>query len=623
MILDLLTLDFETFYSQDFGFSRLTTEEYVRGDQFEVIGVAVKVNDAPSEWFSGSKDEVAEWLSQFDWDNSFALAHNTQFDGAILSWHFGIKPKVLLDTLSMLRAVDGSEVGNSLAVAAERYGLGAKGTEVLDAKGKRRADFTSVELARYGEYCKNDVELTYKLFEIISKHFSKNEIRLMDLTLRMFTEPSLELDLPLLEQHLVTVCETKEKLISAACADRTVLMSNQKFAARLLELGVVAPTKISPTTKQLTLALAKNDEGFKELANHWDERVQALVAARTGTKSTLEETRTERFISIAKRGTLPVPLRYYAAHTGRWGGDDKLNLQNLPRKSMLKQAIVAPKGYLIVDADSSQIEARIVAWLAGQNDLVTEFAEGRDVYKLMASKLYMKPVSEITDSERFVGKTTILGAGYGMGWRKFQAQLLTFGVGLDDDVCKFILNKYRESFPFIPNLWDEGNNLLTALVSDVIKTTTFGVQPQAVSLLPAIGLDLPSGLVLRYPNLRVTEVPTVNSHRYEFLYDTRKGPVRIYGGKVVENVCQALARCVIGEQMLRVAKRYKVVLTVHDAIACIVREEERNEAIKYMDECLRWRPEWAKTLPLACEIGVGKNYAECSKKMSLEKWGLV
>lgn len=622
--MNLITLDFETFYSQEFGFSKLTTEEYVRGDQFEVIGVAVKVNDGPIEWFSGDKKATAEWLSQFDWDNSFALAHNTLFDGAILSWHFGIKPKMLLDTLSMLRATDGTEVGNSLAKAAERYGLGVKGTEVLDAKGKRRVDFTKDELARYGEYCKNDVQLTYDLFEIISTHFGKNEIKLMDLTLRMFTEPTLRLDLPLLEQHLVAVKDKKEKLIAEANADREVLMSNQKFAERLLEYGVAPPTKVSPTTGKPALALAKNDEGFKALAEHWDERVQALVAARLGTKSTLEETRTERFINIAKRGSLPVPLRYYAAHTGRWGGDDKLNLQNIPRKSPLKQAIVAPEGHVLIDADSSQIEARIVAWLSGQTDLVQAFENGDDVYKMMASKIYRKPIEEINDSERFVGKTTILGAGYGMGWKKFQAQLLTFGVSVDDNTAKFILNTYRESFPHIPALWDQGNMVLEALIDEKLRTTEFGKQPQAVYLLPGIGFDLPSGLTLKYPELTVREAITTNQMtRYEFVYKTRKGEVRIYGGKVVENICQALARCVIGEQMLRVAKRYKVVLTVHDAVACIVREEERDEAIKYMNECMRWRPKWAETLPLACEIGAGKSYGDCSKKMSLEKWGLV
>jgi DNA polymerase I-like protein with 3'-5' exonuclease and polymerase domains len=622
--MNLLTLDMETFYDRDFSLTKLTTEEYIRDDRFEVIGVGVKVDDGETQWFSGDMGATKTWLSQFDWDNAFLLAHNAMFDAAILSWHFNIKPKVLLDTLAMLRAIDGTEVGNSLAKAAERYDLGVKGTEVIAAMGKRRADFSEKDLLQYGEYCKNDVDLTYKLFNILSQSFQKPELKLIDLTLRMFTEPTLKLDLPVLEQHLVDVQQKKEALIAEANADREILMSNQKFAERLIEYGVAPPMKISPTTGKPALALAKSDEGFKALAEHWDERVQALVAARLGTKSTLEETRTQRFISIAKRGTLPVPLRYYAAHTGRWGGDDKLNLQNIPRKSPLKSAIVVPKGHVLIDADSSQIEARIVAWLSGQNDLVAAFERGDDVYKLMAAKIYSKPVDQITDQERFVGKTTILGAGYGMGWVKFQLQLKNFGVELDAIMCQHILKVYRSEFSRIPALWDQGNRVLDALIDERLKTTEFGTQPQAVYLLPGVGFDLPSGLVLRYPELNKEEVMvSPGTMRVEYVYKTRKGPVRIYGGKVVENICQALARCVIGEQMLRVAKKYKVVLTVHDAVACVVKEEERDEAIKYVNECMRWRPTWAETLPLACEIGAGNSYADCGKKMSLEKWGLA
>jgi DNA polymerase len=619
--MNLISLDFETYYDRDFSLSKMTTEEYIRDDRFEVIGVGVKVDDGETHWFSGTMEATKTWLSQFDWANAFLLAHNCMFDAAILSWHFGIKPKVLLDTLAMLRAIDGTEVGNSLAKAAERYNLGKKGTEVIAALGMRRADFSPASLAQYGEYCKNDVELTYDLFRIISQNFGKQEIKLIDLTLRMFTEPTLKLDLPILEQHLVDVQLKKEALIAEASADRETLMSNQKFAERLIEYGVAPPMKISPTTGKQALALAKSDEGFKALAEHWDERVQALVAARLGTKSTLEETRTQRFISIAKRGSLPVPLRYYAAHTGRWGGDDKLNLQNIPRKSPLKSAIIVPDGYVLIDADSSQIEARIVAWLAGQNDLVDAFEQGKDVYKLMAAKIYGKVVTEIDDAERFVGKTTILGAGYGMGWRKFQMQLKNFGVDLGDTMCQHILKVYRQEFSRIPALWDEGHLTLEALSGETLKTTTFGKQPQAVSVLPGLGYDLPSGLPLKYMNLRVTEVD--ERGRVQYAYSTRKGDVHIYGGKVVENLCQALARCVIGEQMLRIAKRYRPVLTVHDAVACVVKEEERDDAIRYVNDCMRWRPEWAKTLPLACEIGAGKSYADCSKKMSLEKWGLA
>lgn len=611
MLPTLITVDFETYYDREFSLSKLTTEAYVRDDLFEVIGVAVKVNDEPTQWFSGTQKETAAWLAQFDWANALVLAHNTLFDGAILSWRFGITPKGWLDTLGMGRAVDGIEVGGSLAAMAKRYGLGEKGTEVLNALGKHRADFTPGELARYGEYCVNDVELTYKLFQALSPNFKLQELKLIDLTLRMFTHPALELDLPLLEQHLADVVEKKEELMKSVVVEKSVLMSNQKLAELLSSYGVVAPMKKSPTTGKLTYAFSKSDDAFKALLEHEDPAVQAIVAARIGVKSTLEETRTQRMIEIAKRGSLPVPLRYYAAHTGRWGGDDKLNLQNLPRKSPLKRAIVAPEGYVIIDADSSQIEARTLAWLAGQNDLVQAFENGEDVYKIMASKIYRVPIEEVSEAERFVGKTTILGAGYGMGWMKFQLQLRTFGVTLDENMCRRILNTYRETYARIPALWEEAAQCLAALASPELKTFTFGKQPQAVSLLPGVGFDFPSGMVLRYNNLEISEKDSPFGAQY--VYMTRRGPVRIYGGKVVENVCQALARCIIGEQMLRIAKRYRVVLTVHDAVACIAQVEEQAEAIEYVRECMRWRPDWAKTLPLNCEVKCGNSYGGAVK----------
>jgi DNA polymerase I-like protein with 3'-5' exonuclease and polymerase domains len=610
--LNILTIDFETYYAVDFSLTKLTTEEYVRDDLFEVVGVSVKENDGEPQWFSGTKQETKEWLNQFDWDNSFALAHNAMFDSAILSWTFGMKPRAWFDTLSMARASDGLEAGNSLAKLAQRYNLGVKGTEVVDAKGLRRADFNPNQLGKYGEYCKNDVVLTYDLFQTLLPRFSLHELKLIDLTLRMFYDPVLFLDTPLLEQHLMQVKARKDKLLAACVADKDTLMSNPKLADLLINLGVEPPMKESPANGKQTYAFAKNDEGFKELAEHPDERVQAIVAARLGTKSTLEETRTERFISISKRGRMPVPLRYYAAHTGRWGGDDKLNLQNLPRKSLLKEAIVAPDGYVLIDADSSQIEARTVAWLSGQNDLVSAFEEKQDVYKIMASSIYGKAQSEITDSERFVGKTTILGAGYGMGATKFGIQLKTFGVEIDDAESTRIIQVYRDTYPYIPKLWKEANSSLDALRTK--KTAQVGCQTQALTLTEN-GFLLPSGLYLNYPDLQKDEDE-------QYSYASRRGRIKIYGGKVIENVCQALARCIIGEQMLRIAKRYRVALTVHDAVMAVVPEGQEKEALLYINECMRWRPSWATTLPLACELGMGKSYGDCSKKQSIEKWNV-
>jgi DNA polymerase len=605
--MNIITIDFESAYGGDLGFKTQTTEEYVRDPRFEVIGVAVQVNDGEPEWFSGSMTDTAVFLNQFDWANSLALAHNAVFDGFIMSHHFGIKPKGWLDTLSMGRALHGTNVGGSLAVLAAHYNIGVKGEQVKQYINYFRNTFTPEELADYGSYCRNDVTLTWDLFGHMSQGFPKTELRLIDLTVRMFTDPVLRLDEGLLRDHLRSEQTRKEELLRTF--DKDALMSNPQFADLLRQLGVEPPMKKSPATGKLTYAFAKTDEEFKALLEHPLTAVQALVAARLGTKSTIEESRTERFIGISQRGPMPVPLRYYAAHTGRWGGDDKLNLQNLPRKSALKHSILAPDGYMMIDSDSSQIEARTLAWLAGQDDLVEAFDRGEDVYKIMASAIYGKAISDITKDERFVGKTTILGAGYGMGAAKFQIQLKTFGVAIELDEAKRIIDTYRRTYPRITELWKAAGNILGAIIGN--QSTELG-RGGLLKIEGKAGILLPNGLYLRYPNLRWS---TNEEDEPALVYDTKKGkatiPNRIYGGKVVENVCQALARIVIGDQMLLVAKKYQVVMTVHDAIACIVPEAEVERAVEYVELCMRIRPQWGLELPLNCESGSGKSYGDC------------
>jgi len=608
--MDLITIDMETFYSQDFSLTKVTTEAYVRSHEFEVIGVAVKVNNGPTQWASGTHEEIKQWLhAEYDWSNAMVLAHNTAFDGSILHWRFGIDPYVYLDTLCMGRALHGVEVGGSLKAMVERYGIGEKGTEVLNAKGKHRQDFTPEELSRYGDYCINDVELTYKLFTLIYKDFPKKELKLIDLTLRMFIDPVLDLDLPLLESHLSDVQERKHKLLEQAGADKKTLMSNPQFADLLRGLGVEPPTKISPANGKTTWAFAKTDEAFKALQEHADDRVQSLVAARLGTKSTLEETRTQRFIDISKRGLLPVPIRYYAAHTGRFGGDGKINLQNLPSRganaNKLKQSVIAPQGYTIIDADSAQIEARVLAWLAGQENLVQGFANQEDVYKKMASAIYGKPEGDITKEERFVGKTTILGAGYGMGALKFQAQLKSFGHDMELSEAQRVIQIYRDTNEDIVGLWREAQNVLINMLSNVASPLG---KAGVLEIVPsARAIKLPSGLLMRYDDLDYEQ----GERGLEFSYKTRKGRTRIYGGKVVENICQGIARCIISDQMIRIAKKHRVVLTVHDAIACVVRDEEVEQAVVDVEEAMRWVPPWAEGLPLNCESGYAKSYGDC------------
>ena len=317
--MDIITVDFESFYDKDYSLSKMTTEAYVNDKRFEVIGVGVKVNGEETKTYSGSKMYIAGVLAGYNWKDSAVLAHNTLFDGSILALRFNIKPKLWLDTLSMARAVHGTEVGGSLKALAEHYGVGEKGSEVMNALGKRRTKFREPELEAYMLYCKNDVDLTYEIFKRMAPAFNKTEANLIDLTLRMHTEPKLLLDDAVLSSHLYMVRKKKEELMAQVATDRKGLMSNPKFAEALIALGVTPPTKISSRTGKEAYAFAKSDEAMKELLEHDNPDVQALVAARIGTKSTLEETRTQRFMDMADRcGKLPVPLKYYGAMTGRW-----------------------------------------------------------------------------------------------------------------------------------------------------------------------------------------------------------------------------------------------------------------------------------------------------------------
>jgi DNA polymerase len=627
--MNLITIDFETYYDQKYSLTKISTEEYVRHDRYETIGFAYKINDERCVWVTGTNEHIQKVLDTLPWDDSLVLAHNTMFDGAILSWRYGIKPKGWLDTMSMGRALHGVDQSVSLASMALRYGVGEKGTEVMNAVGVRREFFSPDALAKYGAYCRNDVELTYNIFQhMMLSGFPKGELKLIDLTLSMFIHPVLKLDTEALKAHLAdTVAQKKAHLVSALQAVgkqdlavkhilgdeetqaevRKTLMSNVQFATMLKGLDVEAPTKISPTTGKLTLALAKNDEAFKELLEHEDPRVQALCAARIGTKSTLEETRTQRFMDISKRGAFPVPLRYYAAHTGRWGGTDSVNLQNLPSRGAnagkLKKAILAPEGYVFIDADSAQIEARTLAWESGQDDLVKAFANGEDVYKIMASAIYGTTVDQVTAGGRFVGKTTILGAGYGMGAPKFKAQLKTFGMDIEEGESKQIIETYRNTYPMIPLLWRESQEALRCMM----RGMTMKLGKDGLLTVDEKGILLPNGLHIYYNGL----AEVIENDKRQFTYQTRNGPNKIYGGKVVENFTQAIARCIIGDQMLKIAKRYKVVLTVHDAIGIVARQEEADEARAYVESCMRWVPSWAEGLPVNCESGMGLSYGDC------------
>jgi hypothetical protein len=439
--------------------------------------------------------------------------------------------------------------------------------------------------------------------------------------LKMYIDPMLVLDQRILVDHYKDCARRREETIANVVrmfpaetvaqaftdgttvtdATQKILNSNPKFASVLEQLGVEPPMKPSKADpEKMTYAFAKTDVEFKELLEHPDERVQAIVAARLGTKSTIEESRTEAFMRISRRGTLPILLNYYGAHTGRASGGDKINLQNLPRGGNLRKAILAPPGFKLVVGDSSQIEARMNAWFSFETELVQAFADGEDIYSQFASDVYGYEVSKALKIERHVGKTSILGLGYGMGPPKFKFTLKTGQISVEMDLerCKDVVNLYRRKYSRIKANWKTCEQML----HDILNGTESYYGPGGCVKTCADGIILPNGMLVRYPGLRQTDDG--------FEYQSRGKWIKLYGAKVVENLIQALARIVVFDQMIMLAKRYKVVLTVHDEIVLCVPEDQVGEAVRYMEEVMSIAPSWATGLPIACEVGSGSSYGD-------------
>ena len=673
--MNIVTLDFETYYSSDYSLSRMTTEEYIRDPRFEVIMCSVKHGDGHTLFSTG--ETVAETFANIDWDNSLVVAHNMKFDGAILGWKYGIHPKMYACTLAMAQGLGLHHIAGGLSLAklttwAQSRGVNIKdkGDEVVHALGKRLKDFSLSDMHKYGAYCNTDTDNAYALFKyyIQSLAFPAIELPVISECMRVYCDPLLVLDKPLLESRLISVVDAKEASLDRAGVTLEQVRSDAVFAALLQDMGVDPPTKLSPKQKnpdgtpKVVWAFSKADEAFTALEEDEDELIANLVSARLGNKTTIEESRTRRFLTIESRGTLPFPLRYCAAHTGRFGGDEKLNLQNLSRlKPLLRagQVIViagkavyasqedvdsrehmqlglrhtfkAPPGHTLVVGDSAQIEARVVAWLAEQDDLVAAFAAKVDIYSAYASEVFQRHITKQDKAERFVGKTSILGLGFGMGWAKAQATLRR-GQGdvkyiMSDEQSKQNVAFYRTKNYRIKGLWDEGRNAISAMLTG--GACRFGrtgvlniVHANEVEPFPRI--VLPNGMAIRYPGLQ--------SHRYtneqgkqstKYTYDTRKGkavvPTHIYGGKIVENVVQGLARIVVTDQWMQIKKRAvkerlfhrsPVVGQVHDELVCCVTEDRAADLEALMIEEMSKAPAWAAGLPVACEVGIAKRYGD-------------
>ena len=606
---DVVTLDYETHWGKDYTLSgKINTSEYVRDDRFHVHGVAIKKGNGKTLWYTGRNIALA--LKEIDWSKTAMIGHNTAFDGFITSEVYGHKPAFYIDTLSMSRATRGHATRHDLDTVAKAFGHGGKVKRDALANTKDKMQLTKDEEAKLGGYAVDDVDDTYKIFWDMYPHMPDDELRLVDITMRMFCDPVLEIDIPRVKAELENELGAKAAALLRSGAQVDDLMSNDKFARLLQAAGAQLPQKISPSTGKLTYAFAKSDLAFQELMKNGNDKVRALCEARLKVKSTIGETRANRFLEAGRDGMkLPILLNFSGAHTHRWSGGNKMNLQNLKRGGELRRSILAPKGHVIVVADSAQIEARVLAWIAGQMDIVNAFATKQDVYKLMASVIYGVPVEDVTKEQRFIGKICVLGLGYGMGPQKLQQTLKVGNMGpsvdISEDECRRIVSIYRQKNWKIKAFWKKMDQMITNM--------TLGIEGKEGPLEVGKGfIRLPNGMFLQYFGLHGTaEITRDDLVMTETTYLTRTGRSKLYGGLLTENVVQALSRIIIGEQMLKIHDAgYRIVCMTHDEIICVVPAKKADKALAHIIEIMSTAPNWASGLPLSAEGGYDTSYSK-------------
>jgi DNA polymerase len=600
----LVTLDFETYYDTKVSLTKLTTMDYVRHEKFKVWGVGIKIDHDDTEWYG--EDEAEAAIHDIDWSEATVVCHNTPFDGYILTRHYGVTPKYYIDTAAMNRGLFPGQSARLKDCAIRAFPNDAtmrKGEELADAKGIYDLD-PELEEAIAG-YCIQDVDLTYAIYNQLVDRMPQSEMDIVDMTCRMFCEPKLIVNRDALILFRDFQITASEQAIEEAGIDRKVLSSNQQFAQYIKDMGLVPPTKVSPTTGKTIPALGKNDKAFTQMQKMYPEH-QHIWNARKAVKSRINETRAQRFIDATHDdGTISVPLRYYAAHTGRFGGTEKINMQNMPRNSELRKALCAPEGQLVFVADLSNIEARMLAWLADEVDLLDQFRSGDDIYSNLATQIYGRPINKTDDpTERFVGKTAVLGLGYGMGATKFQATLEAGAMGppmkFTATEAQNVVNTYRSTYSGVQLLWQKLELKLANTINPAYEEEWHGL------VFKDKKIYLPNGLALHYNDLR-----------YEFgqlTYDSGRAIEKTWGGRITENVVQALSRIIVTDSMLHIEKDTtldaQVVLTVHDEIVLISQANNPDATMDKLIAHMCTPPSWAEDIPLDAEGGYDVSYSK-------------
>jgi hypothetical protein len=610
----LLFVDFETYYDKEYSLRRLSPPEYILDPRYQTLLMAAYDLD----WAAPTiimPHEIPSFLEDYPPEETQCCSFNALFDLAILAWRYQWIPARLQDSLGMVRALRNYRRNSLKEVMKQLFGRDTKGDTIHKVIGQDAAGIKRLGLwPEFCTYAMHDVRDCTQIYLKLLPEFPMEERLVMDLVLRAAIDPTLHADVPMLEDHLQQLRRRKQILLRESGYDKATLMSTQTFKQTLESLGVPIKTKPSHTNKDVQIPqFAKSDPFMAELLEYEDGdedtnyAVQTLAAARLSERSTIEETRAERFVNIAKLpwpdGTLlPVPLRYGGAHTHRLSGEWKMNCQNLPRdveKSRLRAALTAPAGYRIITADLAQIEARIVACLAGETELIKSFANKVDVYASFASIVFGRPVTkELNPHERFIGKTAVLGLGYGCGWNRFYVMVTTdarkYGIPLEglfsEEMAETVVDTYRSLFNNIKRTWFKLDSLLSRFLECRNKIQR---QQWGPCWFESGRIVLPNRMTLRYT-----------------LPDEH-----LYGAKLLENITQALARIVVMSAAVRLYRDHSLrfVLQTHDELVFVVPEREVNKAGLLIEHEMIQPPEWMPELPLAVEVKAGTNYGNCRK----------
>lgn len=634
----ICTIDLETYWDTNHSLSKMSPIAYCMHPETEIISCGFKFGSEPTTIVFGEQ-YVKEFADEIDWSEYIVVGHNLSgFDAMILAWRLGIKPKMWACTLAMSRPIHAKDAGGSLAKLVEHYGIGRKDNSALiQTKGKHLKDFTSIEIDNMGTYNCADVDQCYALFKILYKETSKEEMRLIDMTIRMLVEPQFDCDRDLLVNTLAEESLRKKAMLvdaskvmdvyelgmtedEAAEGVLKVLASAPKFAEFLRAVNVEVPMKVSATTGKEIPALAKTDEAFIALQEHANPVVANAALARLDAKSTILQTRIQAFLDAANahpQGKVPIPLKYYGADTtGRWSGW-AYNPQNLPRinpydpkpSDALRRSLRAPSGYKVVVADLSGIELRVNHFLwktESSMALYNADPEKADLYKDFASKLYDIPVSEVSKQQRQVGKVAHLGLGFGAGAATFQkVAKLMGGVDMDLDEARDVVEKWRTAYPEITQGWRTCHNALPTILRGAEGGA---IDPWGMVTPCPEGLRTPKGMI-RYPMLRTERT---DDNKMEFVYGEGRNKARIYAGKIDENIVQHLARCVIADNALAVQRLTGLfpALMVHDELVYVVPENEAQGMLDLVQNIMRIPPAWWPELVTWSEGDIADTYGD-------------